>query len=857
MARFANKQIKTDQSLKHLSSDYKLGHRDRVRYAFKTKKGLNETVVKAMSERKREPEWMLKRRLQALDIYDQKPLPTWGGNLKQIDFKDIYYYLEVANQGANTWDDVPDAIKKTFDKIGVPEAERKFLAGVGGQYDSTTVYHNLLTRLKKKGVVFLGMDEGLKKYPELVLQYFGKLIPTGDNKLAALNTAVWSGGSFIYIPKGVEVDLPLQAYFRINAEKAGQFERTLIIADEGSKVHYVEGCFIAGTKIRTIHGYLPIESIKVGDQVASHAGVFRSVYKTQKRRHSGFIYEIGFYGDSTTKLTVTDEHPFLFAKRLKARDRNKKFALKWGKPDELRLKDYLVMPRLKTKSKSSSITFKISARRGKSGPRQPLTVKLPLTKELFKFIGYYLAEGSVDDRGYVRFSLAADETFMIDDVKKLAKLIYPRINKIHEFGYKDRRGMEVNISSVELARIMASFGKKANKKALLPELMTADNGLLTELLKSYFAGDGNYYRKKLQSGFKEVLRMNTVSETLAYQVRDILAKLGIAAFINSRDRRKESRQMMYTIGVSGDQMAKFGQLVGLKIKNSINNHRRASMFGVDDNYIYLPIKSIKRKKVKGLTVYNFSVDKDESYLAGGVAVHNCSAPQYSSGSLHAAVVEIFVKPGARVQYTTLQNWYKNVFNLVTKRAWVEEEGEMQWIDVNMGSKLTMKYPACILAGRKAKGETLSVALAGAGQHQDAGAKMTHLAPETTSRIISKSISFDGGRASYRGMVKINKGAVNARSKVVCDALILDEKSRSDTYPTNKIMENRVTLEHEATVSKVGEEQLFYLMSRGLEEHEAEAMIVQGFLEPVVKEIPLEYAVEMNRLIELQMEGSVG
>ena len=290
MARFANKQIKTDQSLKHLSSDYKLGHRDRVRYAFKTKKGLNETVVKAMSERKREPEWMLKRRLQALDIYDQKPLPTWGGNLKQIDFKDIYYYLEVANQGANTWDDVPDAIKKTFDKIGVPEAERKFLAGVGGQYDSTTVYHNLLTRLKKKGVVFLGMDEGLKKYPELVLKHFGKLIPTGDNKLAALNTAVWSGGSFIYVPKGVEVDLPLQAYFRINAEKTGQFERTLIIADEGSKVHYVEGCFVAGTKIRTDQGYLPIESIKVGDQVARHAGGFRSVYQPHKPPPPALLY---------------------------------------------------------------------------------------------------------------------------------------------------------------------------------------------------------------------------------------------------------------------------------------------------------------------------------------------------------------------------------------------------------------------------------------------------------------------------------------------------------------------------------------------------------------------------------------
>jgi Fe-S cluster assembly protein SufB len=857
MARFAQKQVKTDKVLNKLNQEYQLGHNDKIDYAYKAKKGLSQLVVRQLSARKKEPAWMLDKRLAALEIYDQKPLPTWGGNLKEIDFKEIYYYLESMDHTGKTWDDVPDAIKKTFDKIGVPEAERKFLAGVGGQYDSTVVYHNLLDRLKKKGVVFLGMDDGLKQYPKLVKEYFSKIIPAGDNKLAALNTATWSGGSFIYVPKGVDVDLPLQAYFRINAEKAGQFERTLIIADEGSKVHYVEGCFIKGTSIRTDQGYQQIELIKTGDKVASHKGVFRKVYKTQKRKHSGLIYDIEFYGDSTTKLTVTDEHPFLFAKRAKINDRNKTFNLQWGKPGELKIKDYLAMPRLKTKYGSDSISFKIIARRGKSGPKLPLKIKLPLTKDLFKFIGYYLAEGSCNDRGYVRFSFGSQERTMIEEVKKLANKVYPTINKIHEFGYQNRKGTEVNISSVELARIMAHFGKKANKKALLPELMTVDDDLLIELLKSYFAGDGNYYHKKHQSGFKELLRMNTVSKALAYQIRDILAKLGIAAFINARNRSKEGRQAMYTVGISGDQMIKFGRLVGLKISDKINGHQRASMFGADENYIYLPIKSIKKRKATDLTVYNFSVEKDESYLAGGVAVHNCSAPQYSSGSLHSAVVEIFVKKGARVQYTTLQNWYKNVYNLVTKRAWVEEEAEMLWIDVNMGSRLTMKYPSCILAGRKAKGETLSVALAAADQHQDAGAKMIHLAPETTSRIISKSISKDGGRATYRGMVQINKGAYNSRSKVVCDALILDEKSRSDTYPTNKIMENRVTLEHEATVSKVGEEQLFYLMSRGMEEHEAEAMIVQGFLEPVVKEIPMEYAVEMNRLIELEMEGSVG
>lgn len=474
MSRFA--KIASTKKDEIIDEKYTLGHHDEVEYEYRSKKGLNPQVVRDLSARKDEPEWMLEKRLKALEVYEQMAIPKWGGDIGAIDFENIHYYLRPAGKQSKSWDDVPEAIRKTFDKIGVPEAEKEMLAGVKGQFDSEVVYGSLKASLAKKGVVFLSMDEGLKEYPELVKEYFGTVIPTGDNKLAALNTAVWSGGSFVYVPKGVEVGLPLQAYFRINSENAGQFERTLIIADEGSSVHYIEGC---------------------------------------------------------------------------------------------------------------------------------------------------------------------------------------------------------------------------------------------------------------------------------------------------------------------------------------------------------------------------------------------SAPAYSSGSLHSAVVEILVKKGAKVQYTTVQNWYKNVYNLVTKRAWVEEKGEMRWVDGNLGSKLTMKYPSCVLAGRGAKGETLSIAWAGSQQHQDTGAKMIHLAPDTTSQIISKSISKGGGRATYRGLIQINKGATGARSKVVCDALILDDKSRSDTYPTNRIMESAVTLEHEATVSKVGEEQLFYLMSRGLPEHEAEAMIVNGFLEPIMKQIPLEYAIEMNRLVELEMEGSVG
>jgi Fe-S cluster assembly protein SufB len=456
--------------------DYAYGFAMPENYVHKSGKGISADLIKQISQMKGEPEWMKEVRLKAFEIFLAKEMPNWGADLTGINFEDIFYYIKPSQGEQQNWDEVPPEIKETYDKLGIPQAEKKYLAGVKAQYESEVVYGSLKKELEKKGVVFMGMDGALKQYPEMVREYFGRLVPAGDNKFAALNTAAWSGGSFIYVPKGVKVDLPLQAYFRINSANMGQFERTLIIVDEEAYVHYVEGC---------------------------------------------------------------------------------------------------------------------------------------------------------------------------------------------------------------------------------------------------------------------------------------------------------------------------------------------------------------------------------------------TAPVYRTDSLHAAVVEIFVKKGARMRYTTIQNWSKNVYNLVTKRAWVAEEGIMEWVDGNLGSKATMKYPSVILAGRRARGEVLSVAVAGEGQHQDAGGKCIHLAPETSSRIISKSISFKGGRSSYRGMVVINPGAKGAKSKVVCDALILDKDSRSDTYPVNKINEEEVTLEHEATVSKVGEEQLFYLMSRGFEEHEAEAMIVNGFIEPIARELPMEYSVELNRLINLQMEGSVG
>src|SRR3990167_5556579 len=454
-----------------VTDNYKYGFNKPENYVFKSKRGLNLSVVEKISSMKNEPEWMREFRMRALSIFESKKMPAWGADLSTINFENIFYYIKPTDNQKKSWRELPKEIKDTYDAIGIPEAERKFLAGVTAQYESEAVYHSFQKQWEEKGVIFTDMDTGLRKCPDIVKSYFGRSIPPADNKFAALNSAVWSGGSFIYVPPGVSVDIPLQAYFRINAANMGQFERTLIIVDEGAYVHYVEGC---------------------------------------------------------------------------------------------------------------------------------------------------------------------------------------------------------------------------------------------------------------------------------------------------------------------------------------------------------------------------------------------TAPVYSTDSLHSAVVEIFVKRGARCRYTTIQNWSSNVCNLVTKRAFVEEEGVMEWVDGNIGSKITMKYPSCYLVGRGARGEVLSLALANKGQHQDAGGKLVFLASDTSGEIISKSVSVNCGRTSYRGLVKVVRNAERVKCNVRCDALILDEQSRSDTYPTMQVDEDNVTICHEASVSKIGEEQLFYLMSRGLTEIEGTSLIVNGFIEPIVKELPLEYAVELNRLIQLNM-----
>jgi Fe-S cluster assembly protein SufB len=468
--------MSSDVELLEGLDEYKWDFRDPSTHVFQTGKGLNEEVVRQISAQKQEPEWMLEFRLKALKHFEARPMPQWGADLSGLNLDEIYFYTKPAEAEGRSWDEVPETIKETFNKLGIPEAEQKFLAGVGAQYESEMVYHSIQEHLKEQGVIFKSIENGLRDHPDLFREYFGTIIPIEDNKFAALNSAVWSGGSFVYVPPGVKVEMPMQAYFRVNQADQGQFERTLIILDEGAEAHYVEGC---------------------------------------------------------------------------------------------------------------------------------------------------------------------------------------------------------------------------------------------------------------------------------------------------------------------------------------------------------------------------------------------TAPIYTSDSFHSGVIEIVVKKNARFRYTTIQNWSNNMYNLVTQRSIVHENGTMEWVDANLGSKITMKYPSCYLVGEGAHGEILSLAFASAGQHQDTGGKVIHVAPNTTSKITSKSISKSDGRASYRGLLKVYEQAENSRSNVVCDALLLDDRSRSDTYPYIEIDAQDVNIGHEASVSKVGEEQLFYLMSRGLSEEEAATMVVSGFIEPLVKELPMEYAIEMNRLIQLQMEGSIG
>ncbi|MBA2286848.1 MAG: SufD family Fe-S cluster assembly protein, partial [Ktedonobacteraceae bacterium] len=801
-------------------------------------------IVEQISEMKGEPDWMRQFRLKSLDLFEKRPMPTWGADLSGIHFDDIFYYIKPVAEQGKTWDDVPSEIKETFDRLGIPEAERKFLAGVTAQYESEAVYHKVREDLEKLGVIFTDMDTALRLYPDLLREHFGKIVPASDNKFASLNSAVWSGGSFVYVPENVRVEIPLQAYFRINAQNMGQFERTLIIAEPGSYVHYVEGCFIAGAQVRTSKGEKLIEEIQEGDEVLTHKGRYRRVYHTMQRPYQGNIYHVRFYGDSWRELHITEEHPLLVARRKKAEYRNEVFRPEWLPVSEVKPGDYLLIPVPQPeKITEGDATITVPLGRGRHDPVNR-EVTLPLEEDFFRLLGYYHAEGHVDNEHYISFSFHAEEKDLLDDTRDLIEHYMGKVaieNKVRQ------NGQTLVVCSTEWARAFAyTFGSTIYNKQVPDFIRNAPAAHLAQWVRGAWLGDGSYDTRK------NMFRFNSVSQELAYAFRDALLRLGVAASVNLQ-QRSEQRLPMYTVVISSPWNEKFGEIVGYA---ATNGKHEGSVFALDEQYLYVPIRAIEIEE-QTTSVYNFSVEEDESYVAEGVISHNCTAPTYTSDSLHSAVVEIIAKKGSRIRYTTIQNWSKNVYNLVTKRAAAYSDATMEWVDGNLGSKVTMKYPAVLLMEPGARGDVLSVAFASDGMHQDAGAKITHLAPHTTSQILSKSVSKGTGRASYRGLIRINPDAHHTKSSVRCDALLLDETARTDTYPTIRVENNETEIGHEATVSKVGEDQLFYLMSRGLDESEAYSLIVNGFIEPITKELPMEYAVELNRLIQLEMSGSVG
>jgi Fe-S cluster assembly protein SufB len=836
----SNKELTVDErALKDVRGDYDstYGFHYPENYTFKSQKGLNADIVRQISQLKNEPQWMTDFRLKAYDIFVSKLMPQWGGGgwLNDIDFDDIYYFVRASDGQGRDWDEVPSEIKETFDRLGIPEAEQKFLQGVSAQYESEVVYHSIRKDLEAKGVIFTDMDSALRDYPDLVKKYFGTIIPAADNKFAALNSAVWSGGSFIYVPPGVHVEMPLQAYFRINTQNMGQFERTLIIVDKGAYVHYVEGCLPAGELVSKGDKWVNIESVQPGDTVMDSDGNQAIVKNVRVRPFEGDMLTIRPLS-SANSFQVTPEHPVMVVKRkdvvVKRKARNNwKLEVNSEKliatrPDfipagELEAGDFLIFP-------ISKLT--------RENPRY--------TPEIMRLLGYYLAEGSAYihkklKQSVVTFTLNENEREEIDELKALIQIVAgkPAI----EVHHVSRHAVNVIVYSRELMDLcVMECGKGAAEKHLSKAIMELPVKLQAHLLETYLKGDGSVYLERKNT----MIRAATVSQQLAWQLQELFARQGHYATINVRKGGKDT--------ILGREITRRDQYILYYSPDKQQSEVRRG-----DGYFLVPVKEINRTPYNG-PVFNFELTTSpNAYVTRGFAVHNCTAPTYSSNSLHSAVVEIIVKEEGRCRYTTIQNWSNNVYNLVTKRAAAYKNATMEWVDGNLGSLLTMKYPAVLLMEEGAHGEVLSIAFAGKGQHQDAGAKITHFAPNTTSRIISKSISKDGGRASYRGLLKIVEGADNVKSNVVCDALLLDDKSRSDTYPTIEIDAKNVTMGHEASVSKVGEDQLFYAMSRGLSEDEANAMIVNGFIEPLVKELPMEYALEMNRLIQIQLEGSIG
>jgi Fe-S cluster assembly protein SufB len=820
-----------------VTDDYKekYGFSDPVEgYAVRGIKGLNEKVVQEIVRRHDEPAWMEQIRMKALKHFLDKEPPSWAPELRDIDYQSFYYYANPTKKSAESWDQLPEYIKRTYDKLGITEAEKKFLSGVGAIYESESVYHSIQGELAKQGVVFTDTVTALKEYPEIMKKYFGTVVPYQDNYIAALQTAVWSAGSFVFVPEGVKVTMPLQAYFRINERNMGQFERTLIVAEPYSEVGYIEGCLPADELVSKGRLFEPIQTIGKQEMLITLEGRRRPVTDTYVHPHHGEMLTI-VPQSSASAFRLTPEHPVLAVKRSRVTTRKSRHG--WL-PEASTAKLMQVKPQFIEAGmleEGDFVTY-VFPTEEKDDPS--------LTDVLLKILGVYLAEGTVSynkklQRDYLEFSFGESLS-----ERKLARELLDLIHSTGErASFYKSRGKYCAVGSyskklIELCRDNCGVGAAA--KALSERIMLLPAKRQMLLLQHYLKGDGNRYSKK---GNSLMIRASTVSRPLSFQLQEVLARAGIYSNIHLRKGSEDT--------IRGRKIFRKDQFIVEYTEN-----KKWSAVRKKGNHYFVPIKRILSERFDG-PVYNLGVKGDESYLVKGFAVHNCSAPVYSSQSLHSAIVEIVARKASLVKYTTLQNWSRDVLNLVTKRAHAHEEATVSWVDFNGGAKLTRKYPSVYLLGPRAKADIISVAYAGPGQVQDTGAKAIHLAKDTTSKIISRSVSKGGGHTAYRGLLHIAKGAKNVKSTVRCDALLLDPISTTATYPYMEIQEDDATVTHEASVGKVGEEQLFYLMARGISEGDALSMVVNGFMEPFAKELPMTYAVEFNRLMSLEMTNAVG
>lgn len=829
--------------------DYTLGFKsDTKNYRYIAPKGLTREVVEEISHSKSEPEWMREIRLTALTHYFKMPVPEWGADLSEIQWDNIHYYLRSVDTPYADWDQVPPSIKKVFEVIGVPAAEREQLAGVTGQFDSEKIYGSLQATLAKKGVVFLSMDEGLQQYPEIVREYFGTVVPYGDNKLACLNTAVWSGGSFVYVPRDVDVQLPLQAYFRINSEYAGQFERTLIVVEEGATVHYVEGCSAPAYSSGSLHAAVVEVVVKEGAKCRYttvqnwYKNVYNLVTKRAKvakdARMEWVDCNLGCLTGDTQLLSPSEGlvrmdgvkvGQTVFAYDFDASQFVERKVTAWQKTGHrkvwevllegrrLRATDnhpFLVLERqdrLGSKSNANVRSFVMRWKPLRDVSRGDMVAyvgALPDFGKTRKLEFQFVSRGS---GGYVKYRLHLP--------KKTNEELLWLLGVYLGDGYMERDSKSKRLRRVYFA---VPPQDKARKRLILTleELfgnVVSTKGICVTINSTAIAEFFEYLGMK---GNAHTKRVPPWVFTLPLQERLALLE---GCLDTDGNVRRLTHQITFTS--AGKELMIDLQQLAISCGLKIYKIRKQTL-----------VRTLSLgKEEKEYTSYQFCISNSDLGALRGHLVKNTSKLVFARVTSIKELAE------------------EDVYD-------IEVEGSHNFVAngiVVHNSKVTMKYPSCLLEGERAHGEMLSIAVAGEGQHQDAGAKMFHLAPRTTSRITSKSISKHGGRSSYRGMVVVTPQGKGSRSKVVCDALIMDPESRSDTYPTNRIMTSDVTLEHEAYVSKIGEEQLLYLMSRGLTQEEAETLLVRGFLEPVMQELPLEYAVELNRLVHLEMTGSVG